>query len=134
MPAVKKPGDLLMSGTRNLTSLLTAIVSVEQSESSLERLIESISSATEEKIAGNGAIDTLTANFVKCILMITCLAFGWTYAKSNRSLSSFECINIACERAMAILAAACPCALGLATPSAIMAGLGRQPISTGIKS
>lgn len=128
MPATKKPGDFLMSGTRNLTSCLTVIVSMEQRESSLEKIIEGISSATDEKATSNGAIDTLTAYFVRTVLMITCLSFCWTYATTSLSPSSFDRINIACERAMAILAAACPCALGLATPSAVMAGLGRQSV------
>lgn len=124
MPARKKSGDLLVSGTRNMTSPLTAIVSKDQSESSLARLIESISTATESNATNNPAVDTLTAHFVRTILVLACFGFCWTYVASDVSTGTLNRINLACERAMAVLAAACPCALGLATPSAIMAGLG----------
>ena len=124
VPVMKKEGDFLMSGTRNLSKEIVAIVAREQGDSSLEQLLSSISSATEQSAEeGNGTTQLLSSYFVCIILLLALLGFGWEYTSSVADLSFAVLLNLACERAMAILASACPCALGLATPSAVMTGL-----------
>ena len=124
LPATKKSGDFLMSGTRNLSNELVAIVAREQGESSLEKLVSSISSATERSNdEGEGASRLLSSHFVSIVLLMALLGFYWTYTSCGESLPVSTKLNLACERAMAVLASACPCALGLATPSAVMTGL-----------
>ena len=124
LPATKKSGDFLMSGTHNLSNELVAIVAREQGESSLEQLVSSISSATgRSNDEGEGTSRLLSSHFVSTILVMALLGFYWTYTSNNESLLVSKKLNLACERAMAVLASACPCALGLATPSAVMTGL-----------
>lgn len=124
MPVMKAVGDFLMSGTKNLTSELVAAVSKNQQESSLQLLIDATASATEQNADDQGVVDTMLACFVSTILLLAATGFLYTFHSMDASTIAFSVrLNIAFERAMAVLAAACPCALGLATPSAVMAGL-----------
>ena len=124
VPVTKNAGDFLMSGTSNLSNEMVAIVAREQGDSSLEQLVSSISTATEESRGeGDGNGQFLSSHFVSLIILLASCGFCWTYGTCSSELSSPMKINFACERAMAILASACPCALGLATPSAVMTGL-----------
>jgi Cu+-exporting ATPase len=120
-PTTKVVGDFLLSGTKNLSSRVVAVVSAEQQDSSLERLIESISSALEQKSDDHGRLDTAMGYFVSAILVIAAVSFAASFLNNNGLL--LDRINIAAQRAMAVLAASCPCALGLATPSATMAAV-----------
>ncbi|KEF63530.1 uncharacterized protein A1O9_01508 [Exophiala aquamarina CBS 119918] len=125
VPTRKTTGDFLLAGTRNLSHSLVAIVYKEQRDSTLDQLIDSISMATEHKMDGQEGVEAITTYFVLGILMLTTLGFFRAFSSSQQhiTLALVDRINLASERAMAILAAACPCALGLATPSAIMAGI-----------
>jgi heavy metal translocating P-type ATPase len=130
-PVRKSVGDMLMSGTRNLSAGVVAVVLKEQSESSLEKLVRSIEEATESRCngagsgngSGSGVADVMMRYFVSAVLILTVVGFVATYSLSPHCLPLMGRVNLACERAMAILAAACPCAIGLANPSAIMAGV-----------
>lgn len=124
VPVRKSPGEFLLAGTRNLSHPLIAMVNKEQRDSSLDQLIDSISMATEHKMDGQEGVETLTTYFVVTILMLTVLGFFMAFTGNAASyLPMTDRVNVASERAMTILAAACPCALGLATPSAVMAGI-----------
>ena len=119
----KHAGDFLMSGTRNLSNEIVAVVAREQGESSLEQLVSSISGATESsKDESNNSAELVSSHFVRGVLVLALIGFVWTYSSSDGSPVPTR-IKLACERAMAVLASACPCALGLATPSAVMTGL-----------
>ncbi|OAG43022.1 hypothetical protein AYO21_02641 [Fonsecaea monophora] len=135
LPSRKTVGDFLMSGTRNLSAELVAVVLKDQADSSLERLVASVEAATEQKYdraqnsvgsddqPGIATEDLITRYFVATILVLTMLGFVYTFVFTADSLPITDRLNLASERAMAILASACPCAIGLATPSAIMAGV-----------
>ncbi|KIX96807.1 uncharacterized protein Z520_07527 [Fonsecaea multimorphosa CBS 102226] len=128
LPSRKTVGAFLMSGTRNLSASLVAIVLKDQAQSSLERLVESVEAATEMKYDpaqkdGNAMEDVITKDFVVVILVLTLIGFISKFVISADSIPITDRLNMASERAMAILASACPCAIGLATPSAVMAGV-----------
>lgn len=126
-PATKTMGSFLMSGTRNISSRIVAVVTAEQHESTLEQLIENISSATEQSSDTNQNVDLIVRHFVAGILLLASLGFVVSfYTSKGPSLNRF---NAAAQRAMAVLAASCPCALGLAGPSAMMAGLGKASLA-----
>lgn len=130
MPSRKSVGEILMSGTRNVSAPLVAVVLKEQTESSLAKLVESTGEATAMKytdeLSGNetGIFgDIMTRYFVPAVLVLAVLSFVITFGLSINASSIGERFNRGCERAMAVLAAACPCAIGLANHSAIMAGV-----------
>lgn len=122
LPVSKKTGDFLMSGTRNIARDLHAIVSKPQEESALEGLVNSISAATDDDTS-HDFVATLSTSFVRIILLTATFAAFASFYRSGPSLPTLVRLTRAGERLMAILASACPCALGLATPSAVMSSL-----------
>ena len=122
VPVSKGPGDFLMSGTVNQSSQVAAVVYKAQEDSALECLISSISTSTEGPILDTKT-DLIISRFVSIIFGVAILGFTFTWRSASGHDGTVLALNAACERAMAILASACPCALGLATPSAVMAGL-----------
>ncbi|KAJ8114663.1 hypothetical protein OPT61_g3516 [Boeremia exigua] len=122
LPVVKNVGDLLLAGTKNLSSRILVTVVQDQSQSSLAKIIEGVTAATEQKLEGTEPLDAIMNYFVSVVLILAFAAFS---AKIYRwqSISSVEVFVAACERAATVLAAACPCGIGLAIPSATMAGI-----------
>lgn len=125
MPVVKSVGDFVFAGTKNLSNNIRVTVAQDQSESSLCNVIESVSTAMEQRLEGTEPLDTVMNYFVAGVMCLAAAAFSVTLWRS-RPQSFVVAFVAACERAATVLAAACPCGVGLATPSAAMAGIGKQ--------
>ena len=125
LPRKVSPGDFLMSGTRNLSYEVIAVVTQDQEASALEKLVESISTATESSssVDTGSSADRLTAYFVPAILLLALTSFAITLLSSSLTLPLAHRINAAAARAITVLASACPCAIGLAAPSVVMAAV-----------
>lgn len=123
LPIPKSVGDFLLSGTQNIGPRLLVIVHKTQDESSLAHLIDKSSRATEEKAKTHRTIDWMIRYFVLGVIVLAAASFFVALWSLHGSPLAYS-INAACRRPMAILVAACPCALGLATPSAVVAGIG----------
>jgi P-type Cu+ transporter len=117
LPVAKRPGDRVTGGAVNGEGLIVARVTAVGAQSVLARIIELVESAQAKKAPVQRLVDRVSAVFVPVVLVIaaaTVLAWGlgtgdWEQAVLN---------------AVAVLVIACPCALGLATPAAVMAGTG----------
>lgn len=109
LPVVKKPGDQVIGATLNTNGALEIIVSKIGKETLLSQIIELVKTAQGTRPQIQKLVDTVSAYFVPVVIIlavITGIFFGLT-------------------NAMAVLIIACPCALGLATPTALMVGIGR---------
>ncbi|KAF5708053.1 P-type ATPase [Fusarium mundagurra] len=125
---LKNPGDLIMSGTYNLSSDLEAVVTHPPEKSSLARLTEAVrassSSSTEIPTEIFHHITAFTAYFAKFVIALAIMSFLIVWSSSIISGNDWKFAwSQATKRAMLILSVACPCSLGLATPAATMAGL-----------
>ncbi len=118
--ARKTEGDLVFAGT----VLLNGTLVVETTSASDDTLLASIRLAVQEaqetKITAQRLVDFVSQRFVPSIIVISLLTFvGWLFFAGTTALPQ------ALNSMIAVLVVACPCALGLAAPTAIMVAVGR---------
>lgn len=117
LPVPKHIDDKVTGGAINGDGLLLVRTGAVGAETALARIIRLVESAQAAKAPIQRLVDKVSAVFVPVVLLIALLTFaGWWLAGAG---SETAIIN-----AVAVLVIACPCALGLATPAAIMAGTG----------
>ncbi|HEY1998114.1 heavy metal translocating P-type ATPase [Paraburkholderia sp.] len=117
LPVPKQSDDPVTAGSINGEGAITVTTTALGAETTLARIIRLVESAQAEKAPIQRLVDRVSEIFVPAILLIAALTLGgWMIAGA-----SWE---IAILNAVAVLVIACPCALGLATPAAIMAGTG----------
>ena len=117
LPVAKGVGDKVTGGAINAEGALTIRTRAIGAETTLARIIRMVESAQAAKAPIQRVVDRVSEVFVPVVLGVALLTFiGWAAYSGDweRSL-----VN-----AVAVLVIACPCALGLATPTAIMAGTG----------
>jgi Cu+-exporting ATPase len=117
LPVFKTPGSRLIGGAMNGEALLVAEVTAIGAESQLARMVRLVEDAQAAKPPVQRLVDRVSAIFVPVVIglaALTCL--GWWLHGAG--------VEIAVINAVAVLVIACPCALGLATPAAIMVGTG----------
>ena len=119
IPVDKKPGDPVIGATLNKHGLLRIRATRVGRETALAQIIRLVQEAQGSKAPIQRLADRIAAVFVPVVIVIAVLSFlGWLFLGQvgfTRSL-----IN-----AVAVLVIACPCALGLATPTAVMVGMGK---------
>ncbi|KAF2635182.1 heavy metal translocatin [Massarina eburnea CBS 473.64] len=124
LPKIKEEGELLLAGSRNGPGQLHARVNQDFQGSFLAQLIRSVENSLSTKVSVQHRIDVITQYFVSGIFSIAIPTSIFTLYKTLLLHGSYmEAFDVAGRRLMTILAAACPCALGLATPCAVMAGI-----------
>ena len=117
LPVPKKPGDALTGGAVNGDGRMVVEVKAVGAESVLARIIRLVEDAQAAKAPIQRLVDQVAAVFVPVVMVIALATLaGWLLAGAG--------IEIAMIHAVAVLVIACPCALGLATPVAVMAGTG----------
>lgn len=117
LPVPKHVDDKVTGGAINGDGLLLVRTGAVGAETALAGIIRLVESAQAAKAPIQRLVDKVSAIFVPVVLLIALLTFiGWWWAGAG---SEAAIIN-----AVAVLVIACPCALGLATPAAIMAGTG----------
>lgn len=138
VPVEKGPGELVLGATINKEGLLKVKATKIGADTFLSQVIKLVEQAQGSKVPIQEFADRVTATFVPAVIAISTLSFlSWfIFADSLRPVlewgSSFlpwvdptlSPIIAAILAAVAVLVIACPCALGLATPTAIMVGSG----------
>ncbi|MBD3203918.1 heavy metal translocating P-type ATPase [Candidatus Woesearchaeota archaeon] len=117
IPVEKKKGDKVIGGTVNKHGSFRFKATKVGEDTTLSRIIKLIEQAQGKKAPIQRFADTVSAYFVPAILLISLITFISWYAISGD-------ITFAVITSVSVLVIACPCALGLATPTAIMVGTG----------
>ncbi|WP_420453485.1 heavy metal translocating P-type ATPase [Ilumatobacter sp.] len=118
LPVDKRAGDTVAGATINTSGALTIRATAVGSRTALARIVKLVEDAQTGKSAAQRLADRISAIFVPVVLAIAAATF------LGRALLGGD-VGDAVEAAVAVLIIACPCALGLATPMAIMVGTGR---------
>jgi Cu+-exporting ATPase len=117
LPVTKSPGSKVTGGSINGTGLIVVRATTVGQDSTLSRIIRLVENAQAGKAPVQRLVDRISEIFVPTVVAIAAVTFaGWFFGTGN-----FENALIA---AVSVLVIACPCALGLATPTAIMTGTG----------
>lgn len=116
-PVKKTVDDLVIGGSMNGAGVLVLQVQAVGVESVLSKMIALVEEAQTQKAPIQQLVDHISAIFVPSVVGIAIVAgiANWWF---------FDSLPLAILRSVAVLVIACPCALGLATPAAIMAGTG----------
>ena len=119
-PAARKPGDRLVGGTLNQTGVLKFRATSVGADTVLAQIIRLVEEAQAEKPPVLALADRIAAVFVPLVMAVALLTFAaWLLFGPEPAL------QYAFTAAVSVLVVACPCALGLATPTAILVGTGR---------
>ena len=117
IPVDKVPGDSVSAGTQNMDGFITCSASRVGEDTTLSQIIRMVSDAAATKAPAQRIADRVSGVFVPAVISIALLVTAiW--------LLCGESFGFALARGISVLVISCPCALGLATPVAIMVGNG----------
>ena len=120
LPVEKQAGDDLFTGTVNSTGAIRFVASAVGRDTVLAGIVRMVQRAQSSKAPIEHLVDKVTARFVPAVLIIAVLVFAvWSFLAPEPAMINALLMTVA------VLVIACPCALGLATPTAIMVGMGR---------
>ncbi|WP_083202244.1 heavy metal translocating P-type ATPase [Stappia indica] len=117
MPVAKAVSDEVIGGTINGSGALTVEVSAVAGDSKLASIIRLVENAQNSRAPVQKLVDKVSAIFVPVVVLVALATFaGWWFSGAG--------LDAAIGATVAVLVIACPCALGLATPTALVAGTG----------
>ena len=120
MPVAKQPGADVVGGTLNTTGAFRFRVTRVGADTALAQIIRLVEAAQGSKLPIQARVDRVTLWFVPAVMAAAALTFvAWLVLGPSPALA-FALVN-----AVAVLIIACPCAMGLATPTSIMVATGR---------
>lgn len=119
LPVWKKEGAEVIGGTILREGNLRMAVTATGDQTVLSRIIDLVKNAQSKKPSLQQLADKVSGVFVPVVLSIALLTFGLAYWVFDVSLGG------ALLRSVAVLVISCPCAMGLATPTAVMVGIGK---------
>ena len=118
LPVAKAPGDRVLAGTVNGVGPLSVRATATGARTALSRIAAAVQTAVADKAPVQRLVDRVSEIFVPVVLGIAALTFAaWWFWGHD--------LAMAAESAVAVLVIACPCALGLATPTALLVAHGR---------
>ncbi len=125
MPVSKKIGDNVASGTINTTGSFTFKATKVGGETLLSKIIKMVAEAQGSKAPIQALADKISSVFVPIVLALSFVALGLWLLVGTQYLGFSQALSFGLVSFVGILVIACPCALGLATPTAIIVGVGK---------
>ena len=124
LPVVKGEGDAVTGGSQNTTGSVTVRALRVGADSTLARIVRAVEDAQGSKAPIQRIADKIASIFVPAILIIALCVFCVWFFFVEPDVASHR-LQQALMPAIAVICVACPCALGLATPTALMVGMGK---------
>jgi Cu2+-exporting ATPase/Cu+-exporting ATPase len=125
IPVEKNSGDSVVAGTINTTGSFTFKATKVGSETLLSHIIKMVEEAQGSKAPIQALADKISAVFVPIVLVLSFVALGAWIIFGSKYLGFSQALSYGLVSFVGILVIACPCALGLATPTAIIVGVGK---------
>src|SRR3972149_3668056 len=125
MPAQKKVGDAVVAATINTTGSFTFKATKVGSETLLAHIIKMVEEAQGSKAPIQALADKISGIFVPIVLVISVVSLGLWLLVGTQYFGFSQALSFGLVSFVGILVIACPCALGLATPTAIIVGVGK---------
>ncbi len=124
LPVEKRPGDKVVGATMNRMGLIKFEATKVGRETALAQIVRLVQEAQGSKAPVQRLADRVSSIFVPAVIAVAAITWlGWFFFSGDYP------VNFLFQRAMinavAVLVIACPCALGLATPTAVMVGMGK---------
>lgn len=125
MPVEKKVGDSVVAGTINTNSTFTFKATKVGSETLLAHIIKMVEEAQGSKAPIQALADKISSVFVPIVLLVSFISLGIWLIVGTSYMDFSQALSYGLTAFVGILVIACPCALGLATPTAIIVGVGK---------
>ena len=127
LPVEKKPGDPVIGATLNKLGMLKFEATKVGKETALAQIIKLVEDAQGSKAPIQKLADQVSSIFVPIVIGIAALTFaGWYFFGPPLAIDAdIDAFTRALINMVAVLVIACPCAMGLATPTAVMVGTGK---------
>jgi Cu+-exporting ATPase len=126
LPVEKKPGDGLIGATLNKLGMLKFEATKVGRETALAQIIRLVEEAQGSKAPIQKLADQVSAVFVPIVILIAAVTFAvWYFLVPLPINTQVDAFTRALINMVAVLVIACPCAMGLATPTAVMVGTGK---------
>lgn len=125
MPVGKEVGDKVVSGTVNTSGAFTFRATKVGSATFLSSIIKMVQEAQGSKAPIQALADKISSVFVPVVLVIAFLTLGTWLVIGTQYFGFSQALSYGLTSFVGILIIACPCALGLATPTAIIVGVGK---------
>ena len=116
----KQPGDRVLAGTLNQRGAFYLNVEASGADTVLSRMVRMVREAQGSKAPVQGIVDKVSAIFVPVVIALSLLTFVIWIAVAGWNMFPYALLS-----AVSVLVIACPCALGLATPTALTVGIGK---------
>lgn len=125
MPVAKNMGDTVVGGTLNTSGSFTFKATKVGSETLLAHIIKMVEEAQGSRAPIQGLADKISSVFVPVVLVLAFISLGAWLVFGTPYLGFAQALSFGLVSFVGILVIACPCALGLATPTAIIVGVGK---------
>ncbi len=125
MPVQKKTGDMIASGTMNTSGSFIFKATKVGSETLLAQIIKMVENAQSSRAPIQALADKISGIFVPIVLAIAFVTLGAWILFGTSLLGFSQALSLGLVSFVGVLVIACPCALGLATPTAIIVGVGK---------
>jgi Cu+-exporting ATPase len=119
LPVDRSPGEQVIAGTVSTNGLLVVRTTTDGNTTTISRIAEIVRNAQASKTKIQKLADRIAGIFVPIVLVIAAITFGSWWIFGSEDAFVHAVVNM-----VTVLVIACPCALGLATPTAVMAGSG----------